>query len=139
MPITIAALAAKLSRVTIALGDGDTITIFWRVGLMNQETTAMYMAIAVPETGPSATLDEARDSLAVVEQRLNAFLVRLVQSWDIVDEDGVMFPITIERLPELAYVWRNKIMNAIMSDAQAANVGETGATEISSGAHSVAS
>lgn len=48
---------------------------------------------------------------------LNAMLIDLVASWDLTEDDGVtMFPLDVERLPELPVMFRVNVMTAALKD-----------------------
>jgi hypothetical protein len=121
MPVTLAKLAANTAEVKLAVGD-DTVTITYFPARINEQVYADLSLLADPTN---------RDVAANVGA-LNDTLVKLVKSWDVLEDDGVtMFPVSAERLSELPLVFRAEVINAIFADMRP-NSAATEATQNSS-------
>lgn len=89
MPVTLSQMAANEASVTVTGGH-----------LGNDSINLVYFPNKIT-TNAIKQLDEGMDSI-------NGVLADAIKSWDVLDDDGSMFPITPENLAKLgtAIVWQ---------------------------------
>ena len=105
MPVTLAQLATNSATVTLSVGE-DTVTIEYYPGRVTEKTLAAMNAFAAMDgTGIDAGFS-----------RFNEELAKLLKSWDVLEEDGSMFPIDAHRLADLPISFRLEVLAAIMGD-----------------------
>lgn len=120
MPVTLAQIAANTASVTFAVGN-ETVTIVYYPGRVTEKTIAQTEAM---KTMTGETM-EARYSA------FNTALAGLIQSWDVMEDDGVtMWPLEPGRLAELPVGFRMQVIGAILGDLRP----ETAAPQMN-GAH----
>jgi len=103
MPITLSALAANTATLTIPVG-ADTLTLTYYPNRVNEHTVAM---LANFSNVNQATLTEDF-------HEYNVSLASLIKSWDLLEDDGSMFPLDAARFPELPMTVRGQVFRAIM-------------------------
>ncbi len=106
MPITLSKIAANTADVTLQVGD-DVVTITYYPNRLTEKLYVEVMDLAD---------EEKNKDIPENSKRLNEVLVMLVKSWDILNEDGSMFPITVESLPDIPLSFRFEIYGAIFAD-----------------------
>lgn len=80
-------LAKKTKAVTLDLGDGDSIAVEFRTGLLTPQFLADMQALGDKD-------NVSPEKLLTVSTHLS----RLLTSWDVEDDDGQMFPLDPKRL-----------------------------------------
>ena len=103
MPITLSALAANTATLTIPVG-ADTLTLTYYPNRVNEHTVAM---LANFSNVNQATLTEDF-------HEYNVSLASLIKSWDLLEDDGSMFPLDAARFAELPIALRGQVFGAIM-------------------------
>lgn len=105
MPLTLAKIAANTATVTLAVGE-DTATIVYFPGRVTEKAIAVLNSFS--------SMDET--NLQAGFRAFNAELVKLIQSWDVLEDDGTMFPLDADRLSELPVTFRVQVLSAILGD-----------------------
>lgn len=95
MPITIKKMAENTATISMNWGE-DTVNVDYFPSQVTEETIA--------------ELDQEGF------ETLNKVLARMVKSWDVLDEDGSMFPIDVEHLATLPLKFRLTLARAIIRD-----------------------
>lgn len=105
MPITLAKMASNTAEVTLQIGE-DTVTAVYYPSRVTEKVFAQLQSFA------KMTED------TIIEQfgSLNEMLANLIKSWDVLNEDGSMYPLTPEALADLPLFFRTTLIQAIMGD-----------------------
>ena len=114
MGLTLSQIAQNTASVTfqyeIVHEDGSResqpVTIVYFPGRVTEKTLATMSALG--------TLDQA--SLVSGFEAFNSTLAGLIKSWDVLNDDGSMFPLEPVRLAELPVFFRIEVVNAILGD-----------------------
>lgn len=100
MPIRISALTADRGTVTVPFVD-DTLKITYKPSAINVEQEERELADRA----------EGRHLLAMAKS-----LAELVESWDLLDDEGKPVPVSVEVLSPLGLTVLQKITRAILDD-----------------------
>lgn len=93
MPMRFTDLARATKTGKLDLGGGDVIRFEFRHGLITPHF--MHTLLALDESRlKGATADEGEAAVMNVCEQV----ARLIVEWDLLDEDGSMFPLDVERL-----------------------------------------
>ena len=104
MPITVNEIAANTATVTMFWGE-NSVNITYRPGVVTEKTIAQMLAFA--------DMDES--TLMAQMRAFNELLAHLIKAWDVL-ENNVMFPLEPDRLAELAFMFRAKVIQTILGD-----------------------
>ena len=104
MPITVNEIAANTAIVTMLWGE-NTVNITYRPGVVTEKTIAQMLAFA--------DMDES--TLMAQMKAFNELLAHLIKEWDVLEND-VMFPLEPDRLAELSFMFRAKVIQTILGD-----------------------
>lgn len=107
MPITVAKIASNTASTSFQWGE-DTVNITYYPGLVTEKTFADL------DSFNAASSDEIQSSFAM----LNTTLCKLMKSWDVLEEDGSMFPLEPGRMAELPILFRAQCITAITGDVR---------------------
>ena|SRR2546421_4066723 len=120
MPVTVGQITSNIAKasftVTITEEDEDSgehtyqekVNLKYYPGRITERTIALANQFKVGND-----LDEVITGF----HAFNAELVRLIKSWDVLENDGkTMFPLDVRRLEELSIEFRGQLLVAIMED-----------------------
>lgn len=109
MPVSFNHIITNAAEVTFSWQE-DTITIAYYPGKITEKTIAELKTLA--------NMKQDIESVVAGYTALNAVLVQLIKTWDVYEdeEQTVIFPITMERLPELPLLFRAAVAKAILGD-----------------------
>lgn|SRR5487761_1143992 len=107
MPITLAKITSNTAEISMMVGE-DTVNVTYYPGKVTEVTIAQLQGYA--------NVDPARFAETVHE--INVLMASLIKSWDVYEDEAqtVMFPLDPERLAELPFMFRTKVVVAIMQD-----------------------
>lgn len=107
MPITLTKIANDTASVTFPYS-GESVTVEY---LPSKVTEKTFKQLQVFSQISDVTIIDSFGAL-------NDMLVSLVKSWDVFEDDGqqVMFPLSVDRLPELPIMFRATVLKAILGD-----------------------
>jgi len=108
MPVNLSQIAINEATITLtggSLGDGS-LTITFYPGRITEETVAMPQAFA--NTSAEAFKQNFAD--------FNAMLVGLIKSWDLLEDDGSVFPLDAVRFGKLPIAFRMQVYQGIMEN-----------------------
>lgn len=87
--------------LTINLGDGEPLQVTYQPGAVTPETEDAFMSKA----------DSQRGGLALAQ-----FLCSVLTAWDLVGDDGKVYPITEKGLRKLPIAFLGMVVTAITND-----------------------
>lgn len=105
MPITAAKMASNTAEVTLQIGE-DTVTTVYYPSRITEKVFAQLQLFT----------DATEDSVFSQFGTLNDLLCHLIKSWDVLNEDGSMYPLEPDALADLPFFFRTSLIQAIMSD-----------------------
>ncbi len=105
MPITVTEIAANTATIMFYWGDNE-VNIVYRPGLVTEKIIAQMLALA--------NMDE--DSILTQMQAFNKSLARLISRWDVLEADGSMYPLEPDKLADLSFMFRARVIQAILGD-----------------------
>lgn len=106
MPITLAKITSNTAEISMMVGE-DTVNVTYYPGRVTEKTIAQLQGYA----------DVNPDHFAETVHEVNVLMANLIKSWDVLENDEVtMFPLDPERLAELPFMFRTKVVVAIMQD-----------------------
>jgi hypothetical protein len=109
MGITLSQIASNTAQVTLTggtLSAGQSATIVYYPGRITEN------AVIAPTELGSMTTQTAPDKF----KAFNEMLAHLIQSWDVLQDDGSMFPIDPALFVELPFAFRMQVYTTIMRD-----------------------
>lgn len=105
MPVTLKKLASNTATVQIPVGD-DSLTVVYFPGRVTEQVYADLSLVA----------DLTNRDVAANAGAINDVLIKLVKSWDLLDDDEQPLPLTMERLAEVPLGFRVEVIDAIFED-----------------------
>jgi len=107
MPITLAKITSNTAEISMMVGE-DTVNVTYYPGRVTEKTIAQLQGYA----------DVNPDHFAETVHEVNVLMASLIKSWDVYEDEAqtVMFPLDPERLAELPFMFRTKVVVAIMQD-----------------------
>jgi hypothetical protein len=114
MPIKLSQLAAQSAPLTLWFGE-DSLELEY---YPNKITDEMIMAWQEAQSrGDQATAEYIREN--------NEAFLSFIKSWDMLEDDDVTFvPLTPERMLQVPVIIKRYILEAVMSEMQAGEVGK---------------
>lgn len=109
MPISLAKIAKNTAKVTFKWGDDD-VNITYIPGKVTEKVYADLLAFQGMEKDPQTIMDGFNS--------LSDILIRLIKEWDVLNDDGSMYPLTPEALSELPIFFRMECVSAITGDVR---------------------
>src|SRR5712691_8775720 len=109
MPINLHKMAANTAHITITggtLGD-DTLDTEYYPSRVTEEAITVFAYLEAASTPTQASAAFAA---------FNEMLASLIKSWDVLEDDGTMFPIDALRFASLPLAFRMQVFTAIMKD-----------------------
>lgn len=131
MPITVSQMATN--SVTVAFDyAGETVNVTYAPGNINEKVFAGIASLAEANSFDLSKVDttnmsEISADLSAVLSAVNDTLVAVVSKWDVLNDDGTMFPLDVKRLSELPILFRAEVLTKVFENF-APNA--TGATAI---------
>src|SRR5258708_35651234 len=105
MPVTLAKIAANTASVTLHVGE-DTVTVVYYPGRVTERAIAVVNSFSTMH----------QETLAEGFREFNEVIANLIKSWDVLEDDGTMFPLKPGRLAELPVTFRVQVLGAILGD-----------------------
>lgn len=105
MPVTLTQIASNTASVTFAVGQ-DSVTVVYYPGRVTEKALADLQDLG-QMTG---------DTVTAGFSAFNETLAGLIKSWDVMNDDGTMFPVEAARLAELPIGFRIQVISAILGD-----------------------
>ncbi len=106
MPVTLSQIACKEASVTHSFGGDASLTITYDPNLITEEVFAQLQDFA----------KMSGDTVVEGFKAFNELLVSLIKSWDLLEDDGTVIPLTVERLAKLPIPLRSLALNMILGD-----------------------
>ena len=106
MPVSLSQIACKHASVTHHFGGDASLTIEYDPNLITEEVFAQLQTFASMKG----------DTVVEGFKALNELLIRLIKSWDLLEDDGTVIPLTVERFAKLAIPLRSLALNMILGD-----------------------
>jgi len=123
MPITLSKIANNSAKVSFQYGE-DEVTLEYYPGRVTERTFAQLQAFSNIED-----FDDVMTGFAMLNELLagkpldaekslmgEAQPTAILKLWDVLNDDGTMFPIRPDRLSELPIPFRFAVLKAIMGD-----------------------
>lgn len=109
MPITLSKIASNTATVTLQI-DEDTVHIVYCPAKITEKTIAQLQSFG------NLDAETFQEGFSL----FNDLLATLIKSWDVYedDEQSIMFPIDIKRLPELPLIFRAQVLATILKDVR---------------------
>ena len=111
MPVSFSQIARNTATVTITggtLGEDSITIVYYPARITDNLLNSMQMLMTIDQAGASSGIDGITS--------LNDGLAQLIQSWDVLDADGGMFPLEPKRLKELPIPFKVEVLYAIVND-----------------------
>lgn len=105
MPVKLSDISAKCKPIRIMF-DGDDLNIEYYPNKITEETFVQLNALAAMK----------EDNISESFMAYNTTLVGLMKSWDMIDDNEAVLPLTAEQMIKVGIVVRGEILTAIMSD-----------------------
>ena len=104
MPISLRALAADRQTLRIDYGEAGDLNITFTPSLVTEKLIRQIRAITA-----DSDVDEMADAI-------NATLLRLVESWDVTDDNGAVIPLTPDGMGDVPIMVRFDILNKLVDE-----------------------
>ncbi len=105
MPITLNEIAANTATVTFQFGDNPVTVVFYPGRITERVLTA----------GNFAKRGDDPASIEAGVEDFNAILAGLVESWDVLENDGkAMIPIDAKRFADIPLIFRTRVFQEII-------------------------
>ncbi len=106
MPVSLSQIACKLASVTHDFGNNATLTIEYDPNLITEEVFAQLQTFS----------KMSGDTVVEGFRAFNELLISLIKSWDLLEDDGTVIPLTVERFAKLAIPLRSLALQMILGD-----------------------
>lgn len=112
MPMKFSDLARSTKTGLLDLGDGDVIRFEFRQGLVTPRFMHDLYALDPEQFTPATSTEQDAAIMAV-----SSHVARLVAEWDLLDEDGSMFPLEAERLArDIPFVVQFRLLQRCLAE-----------------------
>lgn len=109
MPITVSNMASNEASVTFTY-QGESVTVVFYPGRINEKSFPGLFAVDYA----NATGANGIENVTQAYQDWNTALASVIKSWDLLNDDGTMFPLDPARFVELPIAFRRRVLDEIM-------------------------